>query len=112
MNDDPKESALLAEARGLIVAMIEERLQPDQARRLELLVCEREDVRRLYVIYVHLRIAIETVAQPVMGWSSSQLPESAAESMDETMVLPAMQPDQARSTPSVHPSQVWQIDAR
>lgn len=55
---------VLDTARALINALLDGRLNPDGARQLEELVCDRAQVRQLYVRYVHQECVIGAHAAP------------------------------------------------
>jgi len=105
MSEPQSNDDVLEEARGLIVAMIEERLEPVRAARLEQLVCENVAVRRLYATYIHMRVTLETVALPVEGWEAAQTAGADSDalhdsdSLHDTMVTRAIH-DAAPQEPS------------
>src|ERR1700689_2156917 len=84
------DSDVLAEAHDLIVALQEEQVTEAQARRLETLVCQNTAVRRLYVIYLHQRCVIAAMAHPASENSVNEKHAAAGLSMDDTMVVGAI----------------------
>src|SRR5881394_3840113 len=84
MSQDQEQPADLIEAHALIMALQEEQLAPEQATRLEELVCEHVEVRKLYVKYLHQRSVIASIAQP----AQASLDDSRT--LDDTMVMRAI----------------------
>src|SRR5205814_7794398 len=86
MSQDQDNFAPLAEAHSLIMALQEEQLAPEQSARLESLVCQHVEVRKLYVKYLHQRSVIASIAQP----AEASLDDSRT--LDDTMVKRAISP--------------------
>lgn len=107
MNPDENNPDLLAEAHELIMLALEEQLLPEQASRLEQLVCENAEVRRLYAIYAHQRSVMSMLAPPaeeLAELESSDVPGES--SLHDTMVVraissaPVEQPEEVRVFPA------------
>ncbi|HEY2589000.1 MAG TPA: LamG-like jellyroll fold domain-containing protein [Tepidisphaeraceae bacterium] len=101
-NLDPVE-----EARRLIDALLDGRLSPEGARRLQDLVCDHADVQRLYVRYMHLRCSIVSHVGVIDGILLRETDDDRLESphagMAETMVMPAIKAvDEDEEPPAIY----------
>jgi len=97
MSEQPLHPDPMAEAHELIVAAIDEQLSPEQAQRLEQLVRDNAEVRKLYVLYAHQRTVISMIASPAGEAGEAQLDDDRqsgdapeAPSLHDTMVLRAI----------------------
>src|SRR3954469_24131882 len=89
MSQPTEQPEHLAEAHELIMALLEEQLQPDQVQRLEDLARQHQDVRRMYVVYVHQRCVMSTIAHPA-GVLEDAGQAAMPPSLDDAMVLNAI----------------------
>src|SRR5207237_2722999 len=84
MTQDDQPTPNLAEAHDLIMQLLEGQLVPEDARRLEELVCNDAQVRVLYVKYIHQRALLASVGEPL------QVELDDSRSLDDTMVMRAI----------------------
>jgi hypothetical protein len=102
----PPEDPLREEITGMADALLEDRLGPDDTRRLEELVCTNEEAARIYFHYMHMvggvlpRFGVRTPTDVV----GQEGPSGAAPAdvMSETMIMPALREDpHADGEPSI-----------
>ncbi len=96
MSPENQQPDYLAEAHELIVAicLLEDRIDPAQAKRLEELVREHQDVRQLYVTYVHQQCVIAAMAWPADVEPDLDVEQPAGKrTMDDALVTSAIKLD-------------------
>ena len=96
------------DARELINRLLDNELTSEDAKRLEQLVCERPDVRRFYILNMHLWCNLAPHMTATAGLAEDASPGSNLD-FEESMVLPALsgseEPDEPE--PIELPPLVW-----
>jgi hypothetical protein len=97
----------LNEARGLIESLLDGRLSPESARRLEKLVCENRQVRSLYVRYLHQESVIAAHYSGVRLNREEGLEQAGVNltlDSSDAMILPAIRlHEEPADTPAIAP---------